>query len=59
LTVFGVKQSIILREEHRLRVFKNGVLRGIFVYKREKVTDLAENRDRRRALNTVMKLWMQ
>ena len=56
LTVFGVKQSIILREEHRPRVFKNGVLRGMFVCKREKLTDLAQNRDRWRALNTVMKL---
>ena len=25
-----------------MRVFKNGVLRGIFVYKREKVTDVAQ-----------------
>jgi hypothetical protein len=56
LTVFGVKQSIILREEPRQRVFKNGVLRETFVCKREKVTDLAKNRDRWRVLNTVMEL---
>jgi hypothetical protein len=55
LTVSGVKQSIILREEHRLRVFENRVLRGISVYKRKKVTDLAQNGDRWRALNTAMK----
>jgi hypothetical protein len=28
----------MLREEHRLRVFANMVLRRIFVYKRNKVT---------------------
>jgi hypothetical protein len=30
--------SLILREEHELRVFKNKVLRRIFVPKRDKVT---------------------
>jgi hypothetical protein len=30
--------SIILREEHRLRVFENKVLRGIFGSKRDEVT---------------------
>jgi len=29
--------SITLREEHRLRVFENGVLRGIFGPKRDEV----------------------
>jgi hypothetical protein len=29
--------SLTLREEHRLRVFENRVLRGIFVLKREEV----------------------
>jgi len=57
LTVFGVEQSIILREGHLLRVFKSGVLRGMFVSKREKVTHhLAQNSDRWRGLNRVMKL---
>jgi hypothetical protein len=31
--------SLILREEHRLRVFENGVLRRIFGPKRDEVTD--------------------
>jgi hypothetical protein len=30
--------SLTLREEHRLRVFENGVLRRIFGPKREEVT---------------------
>jgi hypothetical protein len=30
--------SVILREEHRLRVFENRVLRGIFGPKRDEVT---------------------
>jgi hypothetical protein len=30
--------SLILREEHRLRVFGNGVLRGVFGAKRDGVT---------------------
>jgi hypothetical protein len=30
--------SVTLREEHRLRVFENGVLRGIFGPKRDEVT---------------------
>jgi hypothetical protein len=30
--------SLILREEHRLRVFENGVLRRIFRSKRDEVT---------------------
>jgi hypothetical protein len=30
--------SVTLREEHRLRVFKNRVLRGIFGPKRDEVT---------------------
>jgi hypothetical protein len=30
--------SVILREEHRLRVFENRVLRGIFGTKRDEVT---------------------
>ena len=30
--------SVILREEHRLRVFENRVLRGIFGAKRDEVT---------------------
>jgi hypothetical protein len=33
----GLKQSFTLREEHRLRVFENRGLRGIFVPKREEV----------------------
>jgi hypothetical protein len=33
----GVKQSVTLREEYRLRVFKNRVLRRIFGPKREEV----------------------
>jgi hypothetical protein len=34
----GVKLSLTLREEHRLRVFENWVLRIIFGLKRDKVT---------------------
>jgi hypothetical protein len=34
----GVKLSFTLREEHRLRVFENRVLRRIFGHKRDKVT---------------------
>jgi hypothetical protein len=30
--------SVILTEEHRLRVFENGVLRGMFGPKRDEVT---------------------
>jgi hypothetical protein len=33
----GVKLSLTLREEHRLRVYKNRVLRRIFGPKREEV----------------------
>jgi hypothetical protein len=33
----GVKWSLTLREEHRLRVFENRVLRGIFGPKRDEV----------------------
>jgi hypothetical protein len=34
----GVKHGLTLREEHRLRVFENRVLRGIFGLKRDEVT---------------------
>jgi hypothetical protein len=35
----GVKlRSLTLNEEHRLRVFENGVLRRIFGQKRDEVT---------------------
>jgi hypothetical protein len=34
----GETWSLILREEHRLRVFENRVLRRIFGPKRDKVT---------------------
>jgi hypothetical protein len=34
----GVKPSLTLREEHRLRVFENRVLRRLFGSKRDKVT---------------------
>jgi hypothetical protein len=34
----GVKLSLTLREEHRLRVFENRVLRRIFRPKRDEVT---------------------
>jgi hypothetical protein len=34
-----VKLSLTLREEHRLRVFENRVLRGIFIPKRDEVTE--------------------
>jgi hypothetical protein len=30
--------SLTLKEEQRLKVFKNGVLRGVFGIKREEVT---------------------
>jgi hypothetical protein len=33
----GVKLGLTLREEHRLRVFENRVLRGIFGPKRDEV----------------------
>jgi hypothetical protein len=35
--------SITLREERRLRVFENSVLRGIFGAKRDDVTGNGEN----------------
>jgi hypothetical protein len=34
----GVELGLTLREEHRLRVFKNRVLRGIFGPTRDEVT---------------------
>jgi hypothetical protein len=34
----GVKFGLTVREEHRLRVFENRVLRRIFVPKRDEVT---------------------
>jgi hypothetical protein len=34
-----VKLGLILREEHRLKVLENSVLRRIFVSKRDKVTE--------------------
>jgi hypothetical protein len=34
----GVKLGLTLREEHRLSVFENRVLRGIFGPKRDEVT---------------------
>jgi hypothetical protein len=34
----GVKRGVLIREEHRLRVFENRVLRRIFGPKRYKVT---------------------
>jgi hypothetical protein len=34
----GVKRSLTLREEHRLRVFENSVLRRMFVPKWDEVT---------------------
>jgi hypothetical protein len=40
VTLYGsVISSVTLREEHRLRVFENGVLRRIFGPKGEAVTD--------------------
>jgi hypothetical protein len=33
----GIKLGLILRKEHRLRVFENRVLRRIFGHKREEV----------------------
>jgi hypothetical protein len=39
VVLYGCKTwSLILREEHRLRVFENRVLRGIFGPKRDEVT---------------------
>jgi hypothetical protein len=35
--------SLTLREEHRVKVFENGVLRGIFGSKRDEVTGNGEN----------------
>jgi hypothetical protein len=35
--------SVTLREEHRLKVFENRVLRWIFGPKREEVVDAGEN----------------
>jgi hypothetical protein len=35
--------SVTLREEHRLRVFENRVLRRIFGPKRDEVTEVGEN----------------
>jgi hypothetical protein len=38
MVLYGCKTwSLILREKHRLRVFENRVLRGIFVPKRDEV----------------------
>jgi hypothetical protein len=34
----GMKVGLTLREEHRLRVFENRVLRGIFEPRRDEVT---------------------
>jgi hypothetical protein len=34
----GVKLGLILREEHRLKVFENRVVRGIFGTMRDEVT---------------------
>jgi hypothetical protein len=34
----GVKLGLILREEHRLMVFENRLVRGIFGTKRDEVT---------------------
>jgi hypothetical protein len=39
-TVYGIEG---LREEHRLRVFENGVLRRIFGLKRDEVTGCWRN----------------
>jgi hypothetical protein len=38
LRVYRLDWSVTLREEHRLRMFENGVLRGIFGHKRDEVT---------------------
>jgi hypothetical protein len=38
LILIGCTQRLTLREEHRLRVFENRVLRGIFGAKRDEVT---------------------
>jgi hypothetical protein len=35
----GVKLGVTLREQHRLRVFENRVLRRIFGPKRDEVTE--------------------
>jgi hypothetical protein len=37
--------SLTLREEHRLRVFENRVLRGIFEHKRDEVTGRLHNEE--------------
>jgi hypothetical protein len=34
----GVKRSVTLREEHRLRMFENRILRKVFGPKRDEVT---------------------
>ena len=40
LALYGCETwSLTLREEHRLRVFENRVLRGIFGAKRDEVTE--------------------
>jgi hypothetical protein len=39
----GVKPGLTLREEHRLRVFENRVLRRIFGPKRDEVKEGGEN----------------
>jgi hypothetical protein len=39
MVLYGCESwSLTLREEHRLRVFENGVLRRIFGVKRDEVT---------------------
>jgi hypothetical protein len=39
----GVKLNLTLREEHRLRVFENRMLRKIFGPKRDEATESGEN----------------
>jgi hypothetical protein len=38
VVLYGCETSLTLREEHRLRVFENRVLRRIFGPKRDEVT---------------------
>jgi hypothetical protein len=52
----GVKLGLTLREEHRLGVFENSVLRKIFELKRDEVTGVKKWNRWRALANLVLNL---